>query len=174
MNSKYINYNIHQNINQYQTPNNAATFQTINPINNFPGMNQQFYMDSTGYSNTAPSFLEKNYSYGQVYIEGNYHSPYSSNFKCSLSPNDSTHGSFNSCGDDSPVNLIGLRPQKKSNSSSNLDINKKHCVQTKRSVSLFMSGDKEEKGEDYNDLQELLSSINVDLWEYAKSQKGSR
>ncbi len=37
-----------------------------------------------------------------------------------------------------------------------------------------MSADKEEKGEDFADLQELMNSITGELWDYAKSQKGSR
>ena len=39
--------------------------------------------------------------------------------------------------------------------------------------SLFMN-ENEPKGEDFADLEELKNSTNMDLWDYAKTQKGSR
>jgi hypothetical protein len=66
-----------------------------------------------------------------------------------------------------------IRPQpKRTNSSSQIEVKKMSC---KNRNSLFMSViDKEEKGEDFADLREVMSTINVPLWEYAKTQRGSR
>jgi hypothetical protein len=73
------------------------------------------------------------------------------------------------CGNIFPL----IRPQpKKTNSSSKIDVQK---MSLKNRNSLFMNVcDKEEKGEEFADLQELISSINMPLWEYAKTQRGSR
>ena len=47
-----------------------------------------------------------------------------------------------------------------------------HSKQNK--ASLFNNFEKEEKGEEFKDLEELLSAIDCELWLYASSQKGSR
>ncbi len=84
----------------------------------------------------------------------------------SASPNDS--GNF-SMGEE----LINFMvPPKRTNSSYVVDSKRQSSFKAKGS--LFMSADKEEKGEDFADLQELLDSITDDLWDYAKTQKGSR
>lgn len=45
---------------------------------------------------------------------------------------------------------------------------------SKPKASLFMTSDKEEKGDDFANLEELLESITGEIWDYAKTQKGSR
>jgi hypothetical protein len=77
------------------------------------------------------------------------------------------------CDEDSNSNFIPIRSiTKKSNSSIN--IKGSIPLPKNKGSSLFLNADKEEKGDDFCDLQELLDSINIDLWEYAKTQKGSR
>jgi hypothetical protein len=57
--------------------------------------------------------------------------------------------------------------------ASNSNIEKKMMYKSKNS--LFMSlMDKDEKGDEFANLAELMSTINCSLWEYAKLQKGSR
>ena len=83
------------------------------------------------------------------------------------SPNDSGNFSANE-----EVTNIMVAPKR--TFSNNLPDLSKRQSQFKAKTSLFMSVDKEEKGEDFADLQELLDSITQDLWDYAKTQKGSR
>jgi hypothetical protein len=84
------------------------------------------------------------------------------------SPNDSGNFSTN----EEVSNLI--MPPKRTFSNNIPDLSKRQLSHFKVKSSLFMSAEKEEKGEDFADLQELLDSITVDLWDYAKTQKGSR
>lgn len=86
-------------------------------------------------------------------------------------------GNFNLENDNDKMfynNLFpSIRPQpKRTNSSSLIDVKK---ISGKNRNSLFMTVmDKDEKGEDFADLQELMNSISIPLWEYAKTQRGSR
>jgi hypothetical protein len=109
---------------------------------------------------------EVNYNnYGHVYFDQynfGIFNPYNS-------ANDTTNSSiledFN--------NFLSLRPQpKRTNSSANLDY--KSRVVPKSKNSLFQSSDKEDRCEDFEDVQQLLSSIDCELWVYARTQKGSR
>lgn len=54
------------------------------------------------------------------------------------------------------------------------NMNSQYNFTNKKGTSLFMNNDKEEKADDFKDLDELLNSIEDELWFYAKSQKGSR
>jgi hypothetical protein len=70
-------------------------------------------------------------------------------------------------------NFLSLRPQpKRTNSSGNLESSTKSNTRSRNS--LFQSSDKDDRCDDFEDIQQLLSSIDCELWIYAKSQKGSR
>jgi hypothetical protein len=82
----------------------------------------------------------------------------------SCSPNDSSNASiledFN--------NFLSIKPVPK-RFNSNLDVKK---IKTKNP--LLGNNEKDEKCEEFEDINDLLSSINCELWIYAKTQKGSR
>jgi hypothetical protein len=68
------------------------------------------------------------------------------------------------------INVFSLKPVPKRHQSIN---NLEAEGQPKRRTSLFFN-EKEEKGDDYSNLDELLVDIDVPLYEYARTQKGSR
>lgn len=82
------------------------------------------------------------------------------------SPNDSGNFSVN----EEIINLFV--PPKRTVSNNILESTKRTPMKPK--TSLFISADKDDKGEDFADLDELLDSITMELWDYAKTQKGSR
>jgi hypothetical protein len=70
------------------------------------------------------------------------------------------------------LNFAPVRPQpKRTNSSGNLECKSKGSTKAKNS--LFIS-DKDDRCEDFDDIQHLLNSINCELWVYSRTQKGSR
>jgi len=141
--------------------------QNMNKINDvFPNYRKT---ESPGFSNHI-----MNNGNNQIFYEPSVHYTTKNFIRNPNSLNDS--GNFNleednkhGCGNIFPL----IRPQpKKINSSSKIDI---HKMALKNRNSLFMNVcDKEEKGEEFADLQELMSSIDMTLWEYAKTQRGSR
>jgi len=123
----------------------------------------QSYSNSLQSSGSSPGFYQPMPSY--------------SNFiRLPHSLNDS--GNFNLEEDSTQMyynNVFGsIRPHpKRTNSASQIEI-KKMSGKSGRG-SLFMNVlEKEEKGEDFADLHELMKSINIPLWDYAKTQRGSR
>jgi hypothetical protein len=162
-NNYNINYNLNQHINQNINPKSGQGRMPNIPSNsNEPQWNNNFH---SNYDNNA--FLAQAQLNEQMCNSPNFQKLYSA------SPNDSGNLNF-SLGDEyNNLNFISLRPTPK-RTNSTTDALKRQPSGTKMKTSLFMSADKEEKGEDFADLQELMNSINVDLWEYAKSQKGSR
>jgi hypothetical protein len=82
----------------------------------------------------------------------------------SQSPNDSGNVSLL----DDFGNFLSLKPVPK-RVNSNLDVKKLN----KHKSSLFCNND-DDKCEEFEDINELLESINTELWVYARSQKGSR
>ncbi len=63
----------------------------------------------------------------------------------------------------------------KQNLPSNFTEQKRSNFQTKpNKASLFNNFEKEEKGDEFTDLEEMLGAIDCELWLYASSQKGSR
>jgi hypothetical protein len=156
-----LNYNINQNITQGYSQNGN------------PRANQEKVLLEFGQwqgQNIYPHV--NNFIQNGGHLPNLYQSPNSIKFY-SASPNDS--GNF-SLGDDyNNINFIPMRPAPKRNQSSgNLENKSRGNSSSKIKTSLFMSADKDEKGEDFADLQELMNTITGDLWEYAKTQKGSR
>jgi hypothetical protein len=151
-----INYNINQNINQNiqiprQNSNNShkaweCSSPTFNP-------------------NFAPYLGNQNF--------------YNIMNRFSSSPNDSPNVSF---GEENYYNsgignknLPSVRPQpKRTNSSGHIDVSSRKGPSLKTKTSLFMSLEKEEKCDEFEDIHELVGSISSELWDYARSQKGSR
>jgi hypothetical protein len=90
------------------------------------------------------------------------------------STNYGTYNSYNSNDTDNMSiledlnNFLSLKPVPK-RINSNVDVKK-----IKSKSSLFYNNDKEEICEDFENIQELLASINCELWTYARTQKGSR
>lgn len=81
---------------------------------------------------------------------------------------DSQNVSFDGSND---VEFFSLRlAPKRNNSSINLDANK--CT-AKKKTSLFVNNEAE-KGEEFENLDALLESLTMPLWDYSKTQKGSR
>ncbi len=60
------------------------------------------------------------------------------------------------------------------NKNLNLQSNNNNINNNKNKASLFNNFEKEEKAEEFKDLEELLGSIDCELWLYSSSQKGSR
>ena len=153
-----INYNINQNINQ-NINHRLNQGKVLMDYQQWEGQNFQAHVNNFA-QNGAP------------HLPQSYNSPNPVKFYAS-SPNDS--GNFSLGEEYNNINFISLRPTPKRNQSSgNIDQSKRKDSTSKIKASLFMSADKEEKGEDFADLQELMNSITGDLWDYAKSQKGSR
>ena len=178
-----INYNINQNILQNIIPPNTQmqSGKTSHYSQNLQNQQQKY----ENYQNNMPvNYNNNNYNNSgnnlprfQDQIHKTYFSPLQHYMPASASPDDSKNFSF---GDDSSCNMpfMSLRPQpKRINSSGNLELQKKSSQNSvgKIKSSLFMmNNDKEEKGDDFNNVQEVLDSITCELWEYTKTQKGSR
>ncbi len=81
----------------------------------------------------------------------------------SHSPNDSGNVSLI----DDFNNFLSLKPVPK-RINSNLDVKKKNAKS-----SLFLNND-DEKCEEFEDVQDMINTINCEVWIYARSQKGSR
>ena len=71
------------------------------------------------------------------------------------------------------VDFFSLRlDPKRRNSASNLNINAaKYTI--KKKTSLFMNSEAD-KGDDFDSLDALIESLNGTMWDYAKTQRGSR
>lgn len=112
-------------------------------------------------------------------------SPWRSGRGNNLQENFSLNNSFNFCGLEGQNNqksqyqfhTPGNSPRKsRSNMNPNIDSpqKKSNFLNIKNKASLFNNNEKDDKGEDFNDLEELLGAIECELWLYASSQKGSR
>jgi hypothetical protein len=81
---------------------------------------------------------------------------------------DSQNVSFDGSND---VEFFSLRlAPKRNNSSTNLEANNSTG---KKKTSLFVNNDFD-KGDDFENLDKLIESLNGSLWDYAKTQRGSR
>ena len=114
--------------------------------------------------------FESNKQNRQNSFENYYASGYS-NKRLSLQ-NLNISGNYSTSSNSDENTAINCEQQSNSNRRSD---SKEECNRPIKRVSssLFLN-DKDSKGEDFADLEELMSSIKIDLWEYAKTQKGSR
>ncbi len=153
VNYKHQNHNINSIVDNYFK--NKISLETEKNIWN---SNQKFVPFESNKQNTQNSF------------ENFYASGYN-NHRLSLQ-NLNNSGNYSTSSNSDEFTVFNCEQQSNSNRRND---SKEECNRPikKVSSSLFLN-EKDSKGEDFADLQELISSIQIDLWEYAKTQKGSR
>lgn len=139
-------------------------------------------MDNYFQNKTASELKGNNFNQNQNFSQMDYNLPTRhTSFDCyqnSMYNQSKLTSSLNSSG------IFSNGSNSDENNSNNYDnnyINNKKCDYRenqktsfkKASSTLFMS-EQEPKGEEFADLQELKNSTNMELWDYAKTQKGSR
>lgn len=144
-----INYNINQNINHNV---GQVTF------NNYNGGNKW-----SDYNSGNNSFQNEPIKFSPIRNLLNSNSSHVSDY-----PDSENTSLIEGCNN---LNFISLRPTPKRNQSTgHLDTK---AVSQKPKASLFMSNEVD-KGDEFENLDELMKSITCNLWDYAKTQKGSR
>jgi hypothetical protein len=144
--------------------------------------NINFIVDNYFKNKTASEFKGNTSSHNQNFSQMDYnlptsHSSFENNHNSMYNQSKLTY-SLNSSG------IFSNGSNSDENNANNYDndyyINKKCDSREnqknsfkKVSSTLFL-GEHEPKGEEFTDLQELKNSTNMELWDYAKTQKGSR
>lgn len=194
-----FNYNNYSNIlsnpnlakSKFDENNNNFFFESENNINlntgvkgeNKFGKDVQNVRNDNFLFNVFQNPVANNFQNQQGFYSAN-NSPWRSGRGFNNNENFSLNNSMNFPGFEEPQYLKhqmqfhtpGNSPGRmRPNFNPNYSEQKKSNFHSKQNkASLFNNLDKEEKGEEFKDLEELLSSIDCELWLYASSQKGSR